>query len=130
MIQLEIKKEDLDKQVWPLSIGETLVFDTNFLGVPGLFGIKENYFSFIKMTEIPDQLVISIPEDLEETMGFLGSAEYLMHRVMMTPAITVVGLESSLTNDEIRTEALYVFSRFISRYNKNVNELDAIKNDW
>ncbi len=130
MLQLEIQKSDFDKQIWPISVAETLVFKTEFLGEEGLFGVKDNYLNFIQMSDIPERLVISIPESLEETMGFLGSAEYLTHRIMMTPEVTVVGLTEIDDSDLIRKEALYVFAKFIESYNKNVNELDRIKNDW
>ncbi len=131
MLQLKIKKEELDNQVWPMSIGETLVFKKELMGVEGLFGIKNNTLNFIPLDIMPEDFDILIPENLEETMGFLGSAEYLLHRLMMTPVISVSGfLEEDTDNVLLREEVMLVFSDFIATYNKNTNTLDRLKNGW
>ncbi len=131
MMTLKIKKEDLDKQLWPMSVEEVLVFGTTLLGTPGIFGIKNNHLCFIPMENIPGENVISIPENLEEVMGFLGSADYILNRVMMTPEIVVDGFNNSeITNEVLRKEVMTIFNNFMRSYHERNNILDRIKNGW
>ncbi len=131
MLKLVVRKDELDNQIWPMSISDTLVFKKEMLGEEGLFGIKNNNLNFIPMSEIPETFEVFIPENLEETMGFLGSAEYLLHRLMMTPTITVAGFSEVDEDDTLlREEVMSIFNDFITRYKQNANTSDRIKNGW
>ncbi len=131
MRELQIEKKDIQKQLWPLSYEGMLLFETDFLGQEGFFGIRDNYLIFISSDNIPKEININLPENLEEVQGFLSSAEYLLNRVMLTPKIYVEGFDDEeYTIDELRTEAITIFSNFIQLFSKNAVELEKIKNDW
>ncbi len=64
-------------------------------------------------------------------MGFLGSAEYLLHRLMMTPTIVVSGFGEIDDDDALlREDVMTTFNDFIDRYKQNANASDKIKNGW
>ncbi len=132
MVELQIHKKDTAIQLWPISFNGVLIFNDSFFGEKGFFGIKDNYLVFIKDEDIPEEFTIQIPENLEEVQGFLGSAEYLLHRAMVTPEIAVVGFTNLdlLNNDDIKSEIIKIFSDFINIYNRNVNKYELIKNNW
>ncbi len=131
MLKLEISKTDLEKQLWPISFQDTLVFGNELLETEGLFGIKNNKLNFIPYEDIPDQFEIFLPENVEETMGFIGTAEYVMHRIMMTPKLTVSGfLDFEELEEEGREEVMSIFSKFIKNYARNKNALERIENKW
>ncbi len=131
MIELSIQKSDLDNQLWPMTYNNTVVFGSDLLGEPGLFGIKNNKLNFIPLADIPEVMVIHMPENTEEVQGFLISAEYFLQRTMMTPNITVHGFRAAGLTPELEREAVMgVFADFVEEYNKNANMLDRIKNKW
>ncbi len=131
MRELQIEKKDLQKQLWPLSFEGTLIFKTSFFGQEGFFGIRDNYLIFISDDQIPKEININLPENLEEVQGFLSSAEYLLNRVMLTPEIHVEGfVNKEIQSDQLRTEVITIFSNFIQLFSKNAVELEKIKNGW
>ncbi len=130
MIKLTIDKGELGQQLWPLSINDTLVFSIELGGTPGLFGIRNNNLNFIPMEDLSETITISIPENLDEVMGFLGSAEYILNRIMMTPNIIVTGYTNESKDKNLRSEVMAIFNNFSRFYHQNDNVLDRIKNNW
>ncbi len=129
MIEMEINKIDFGDQLWPMSVDDTLVFGTSLLSNDGLIGVKNNNLRFIPMGDVPDKLAIQVPENLEEVMGFLGTADYILNRIMMTPKITVDGFKE-VGGDELHLEVMTIFNNFMRSYHGRVNSLDRIKNGW
>jgi hypothetical protein len=129
MLKIAIKKEELGHQLWPFSINNTLIFSNHFANLNGWFGVRNNNLRFIPEKDIPEEFEIEIPEDNEETQGFLGSAEYLVHRIMLTPKIVVIGLPQDETlPTDLKAEVLKAFLKFIENYNNNSKLLEGLKN--
>ncbi len=131
MIDIKIHKKDISKQLWPLSFDGILVFNFSFMDNFGLFGIKDNHLILVDDKDIPEEMAIQIPENTEEVLGFLGSAEYILHRFMMTPNPVIIGFnDSEVTEKEINQEVIRIFTDFINRYNKNASLHERAKNYW
>ena len=82
------------------------------------------------MEDLSETITISIPENLDEVMGFLGSAEYILNRIMMTPNIIVTGYTNESKDKNLRSEVMAIFNNFSRFYHQNDNVLDRIKNNW
>jgi hypothetical protein len=132
MIDMAISKGQLHKQLWPLVFDGTLVFSFELMGEPGIFGIKDNYLNFIPMGNLADTINISIPENTEEVMGFLASADFIINRLMMTPQIIVENFPEpdGVTPNVLRKEVMKTLLKFTDTRNKHLNEFERLKNDW
>jgi len=131
MRELKIKKEEIGQQLWPISFEGTLIFNDAFLGKEGFFGVHDNHLNFIPQANVPDNLKIYIPENLDEVQGFLSSAEYILQRVMMTPNIEVIGFDNSdLSTTTIHRGVITIFSDFIDNYAKNSSDYERHRNRW
>ncbi len=131
MRELKIDKKEIGQQLWPISFDGVLIFNYDFFGKEGFFGIRDNSLIFISQENIPDKISIHIPENLDEVQGFLSSAEYILQRVMMTPELEVIGLDdSSLSIESIHKETIAIFSDFIDTYAKNSSTYERHRNKW
>ncbi len=134
MVPMTIKKEELKRQLWPIMFDDTLVFQFDFLGMEGLFGVRNSQLRFIPMELIAEDIVISVPENLEEVMGYVATAEYIIQRILMTPHVEIIGLPSKdaeiMTEGDTRKEALTVLHGVLDHYKRNKNNLEWIENGW
>jgi hypothetical protein len=132
MIDMTIRKDQLHNQLWPLVFYGTLVFSFEFMGEDGIFGIRDNYLNFIPMENLAGEINISIPENTEEVMGFLASADFIINRLMMTPRITIENFPEpdGSTPDILRNEVMRTLLKFTNRRNKHLNSFERLKNNW
>jgi hypothetical protein len=129
MLQINTKKGHLDGHLWPILFDNTLIFSFKLFDKNGLFGIKNNMLRFMSDDLIAEEIVIEIPESIEEVMGYVATAEYLVQRVLLTPKLYIEGIDD-ISDEDLRTEVLRILNTILERYQKNKNLLDRVHNHW
>jgi hypothetical protein len=132
MVALTIAREELfngflvpfeydNNRIYSIS---TVFNGTEYEG--SLYGFGKNKIFFIQYDNLPDYITVEIPVSIEGMQEFLGAIEYIIQRLSLNG--NKLYIEELNTTIPVK-ELIKPYIEFVKNYEKNIQEIERLKND-
>jgi len=126
MIQTTVKNNiaSIQSLLYPFKYKEILIYAGEVADIPGLYGTSPDNLFFIPASDLPEEFLIEIPDNLEELQDYVASIEFIVQKIAMNPKSKIPNYDGETTH----LQRVKPFMDFMLGYEKGLKIIEGLKN--
>jgi len=130
MQTLKIKKNKLRGFFVPFKYNNNLIYSLELEledeALFGFYGFGKNTIYFIDIDELPEEIELELPDELEELQEFLGAVENIIQRISLNgSSIYIPSIDTTIETKYL----LKPYVNFVRNYEENIRMIERLKYD-